>query len=832
MTNQTGEIFLARTQEQAEFRRILQELVGSRLARSLPTFHKLAKRLTPDAEPASTQPQICLFYGEGGMGKSTLSRRLEKIAKQAPFKCQVATVRLDWEDAKRDRTELQVEHDCIEPETVLALLHSKLEKETDKKCLDEFVKTRKALRDAEQKIDAALKKPEVNAAFNKKVIDGGSRAIAAILQKRAGIDVNTTQPYLVTGLEVTMELVDQAKAFVGKSLKKPEQIELFEQPSQKLAQVLGAGIAKVAARKPLVVFLDTYEIVDRPECDAIVRAVMREAGARVVWVVTGRANLAESGKRGGVYVRGYSSEFSEDRLYAKSLSGFGRETILEFFRQAVPGRSLTEGQAEQVDRFSLGIPFVVNEVEAMWRKEVEFEAIVAPVEKAIGENAHLRVIEKASERFLVHCLTEPEDLAAVYALAMMRRPSSELFAAMVDSADVVARVQSLRSRYSFVLESGGLRLSEKLAGFVREYLRSSEMRRAQYRQLNENAMAWLEMRLEQKSVGITDTAELFEEEEIAQLRADWIHHQFWIGEDEGWRTGLTWFVLGWEYAQNWLAAEFAELKEFVGSWSRDGQKRLEVFEKGYQRFIAESNAVEKLIEMLEKHVERKHFSPEFEDECGTIVRLVKGRCLEQQEKYLEALPILFEVDKTIQDKSRQLCKNLASSLAYAGQRLSLVKGRVVPSVEAERVLLRAIELQSGQSEYWRCLGIVQYGLGQHREAHDSFNKALYFNPENAEAYGNLGWISLKRNQISVAKEQCKKALEIDPNLGSAVINYGLILALQSDTESARYYWKRSIDIHCKTGEKNYSAPSTQLSAKNQDMDLLTLKEFLKRVVPL
>lgn len=61
MANPTGDIFLARTEEQKRFREILHELIGSRLARSLPTLNKLAKRLQSEPEPEPTEPFICVY---------------------------------------------------------------------------------------------------------------------------------------------------------------------------------------------------------------------------------------------------------------------------------------------------------------------------------------------------------------------------------------------------------------------------------------------------------------------------------------------------------------------------------------------------------------------------------------------------------------------------------------------------------------------------------------------------------------------------------------------------------------------------------------------------
>ena len=61
------DIFLARTEEQQQFRRMLSALLPSGLRKHFPTFSKVLPQ-----EKADAHPSILLFYGEGGMGKTTL----------------------------------------------------------------------------------------------------------------------------------------------------------------------------------------------------------------------------------------------------------------------------------------------------------------------------------------------------------------------------------------------------------------------------------------------------------------------------------------------------------------------------------------------------------------------------------------------------------------------------------------------------------------------------------------------------------------------------------------------------------------------------------------
>ncbi|MEM9244921.1 MAG: hypothetical protein AAGA67_04150, partial [Cyanobacteria bacterium P01_F01_bin.153] len=376
-----AEFFLGRVEEQRRFREMLKALMGSPLARSFPTVLKGIEKVR-GSRPKSRDPYICLFYGEGGMGKSTLSRRLERIALgelegEGKFQKQFLTVRLDWEKERDRETGLQLGHDSIEPETVLSVLCRVLSEETDSKCFKEFLETQKRLRKAEEKVDRALKQQnQTEQTVDKKLVEGGVRAIATFAHRQFGISDEAAKPYLDGTVGMATELSAQALKLVERSLK-AEEVELFRSSWVRLGRALGSGLAKVAERKPVVVFLDTYEIVDRQGCDLAMREVLGAAGDRVLWVLTGRANLADDEWRGGGNFRGYRSDFSDETLFTKSLAQFSGGEIRQFFEAVVPGKELTEDQAQEIGQFSLGIPFVVRAIADLWRDGVKLEELLA-----------------------------------------------------------------------------------------------------------------------------------------------------------------------------------------------------------------------------------------------------------------------------------------------------------------------------------------------------------------------------------------------------------------------------------------------------------------------
>ncbi|EKU97292.1 hypothetical protein Lepto7375DRAFT_6471 [Leptolyngbya sp. PCC 7375] len=196
-----------------------------------------------------------------------------------------------------------------------------------------------------------------------------------------------------------------------------------------MVEGLGKDIARATQQQPTVIFLDTYEIVDRRVCDYALRQVIQQGRNRVIWAISGRSHLAKSGKWGDQYFRGYGDDFSEAQIYPRELLQFSFREIQEYFEEKVPKTSLTESEAKSIAEFSLGIPFVVNLAAAMCAKGKPITEIVAPVPRKDGETSERdRVIKETCERFLKHCLDIPEtlpDKQLTFSLAMLRRSQME-----------------------------------------------------------------------------------------------------------------------------------------------------------------------------------------------------------------------------------------------------------------------------------------------------------------------------------------------------------------------------------------------------------------------
>lgn len=688
------------------------------LQKHFPTFSKPFAKLKSGSEDAS-RAAILLFYGAGGMGKTSLVRRLRKLV-AVEFKGQVNTLFLDWEDEQKLTLDLQVGHDFIEPETVLSVLRRTLVKAGWGNDLKDYEKTVQALRNTESKVEDALKASQATSELSDKVNQLGAKGLATLIRLYPGagvIDQEKLEATLETTFQVGAEGLYQARRFVQKSLT-PKEYEIYEQPNERLAEALGKGIAKLAERKPLVMLFDTYEIVDRPECDYTLRRLIQESGGLTQWVIAGRSNLADSGQRGSLYFRGYKRDFAETQLYAKSLSEFGLDLIQDYFVEVVPDRPLNEQDADAVTRFSLGIPFVIRQAAVMYREGKPLAEIIAPVEKALlgsDISAYDRVVTETSERFLMHCFSAQEreqDLQAIYALALMRRPDAGLLRAMLDETDLERRLQTLRERYSFILVEQ-LRLDEKLNRFLQGYL-LSDLRRTSGRlqRLNDNALAWLELQLEEKTQGLTDTADKLEDEGIAELVLDLAHHSLWKGEDTGWRYWVPRFVEGWQYKRTWTRSLLEVAEYFKAIFVKEAKKRLGQF-GAVLAGVPDEEAVSRVLDDL-KTLEKRGWCDGAE--LSSILLLKQGQLLQRQGRNQEALAVCTQIARALPGEAVTLKKDLANTFEKIGWAFSVVKGTAVPSQEGNDALAKAIELNPDSGAHLIALGVTQHGLKQNEQA--------------------------------------------------------------------------------------------------------------------
>jgi tetratricopeptide (TPR) repeat protein len=630
-----------------------------------------------------------------------------------------------------------------------------------------------------------------------------------------------------------------------------------------LAEALGHGLQAISAQKPLVLLLDTYEIVDRLECDRVLRMVIKAAGRRVVWAIAGRANLADSYRLSQDYFRGYRDEFSEN-LYVYPMSEFSREQVSEYFAHPEIDVPLSDDAAESVKQFSFGIPFVVQQIAAMCQQGIELATILsAPSADRDDESPREAVVRATSDRFLRYCLDE-HDQKAVYAMAMMRRPDNELLKAMLGVTDLEPEMRSLKARHSFVLLEGkGIRLYDKLESFLQDYLRSGLVGQSpMVRELSDRAVAYLEPRLGEWTQEFTDTADYFESDRIANGLLDLVQFKFWKDVEVGWRYAVPLFVESWQYNRDWQKQLLGIIEAFQVRFDGDSKKRLRIFTKDLGYYSFDTDGWKELLDELEKLAKRGWLDGERKTVRMAILFLQHGRLLYELERYSECLRIYLEAEKLLPETALHLRKDLAENLEMIGGRLLWKEGYAIKSHEAKIAYQKAVKLNCKNSYAWNGLGNISHEFGNHKLAIKSFQKVIELDPKAAHAYNSLGNVYTTLKNYKLAVQSFEKALSLDPldiypynglgivyfvlgNYKSAIKsfqkviediptnaftynNLGNIYKSQGSYELAKQSFHEAININSNLSYPYNGLGYTYLCQDNYDLAITSFQESIKR----
>jgi tetratricopeptide (TPR) repeat protein len=90
-------------------------------------------------------------------------------------------------------------------------------------------------------------------------------------------------------------------------------------------------------------------------------------------------------------------------------------------------------------------------------------------------------------------------------------------------------------------------------------------------------------------------------------------------------------------------------------------------------------------------------------------------------------------------------------------------------------------------------GVAMFQHGYLEQAAESFKQVIAAKPDNADAYYNLGTLSLRRNDLQQARNYLEQTVKLRPNYPEAWNNLGMMAAEQNQYDEAIQDFERSIE---------------------------------------
>ncbi len=772
-----GKPFFGRVEEQKRFRAALREIL--------------------DPPPGEDLPYVFLLYGDGGIGKTTLARRfLDIAAEEVPFAGEFEALWLDWEAERRRSVALQAGREHIAPETLFDTLFAAAQREGWEKHFKTYRETlekrRQAERAAAQVLSGAVERPDLAA-----LRGAGAAAIAKIL--RLGLPIGESgeklsRAFLEAGIRAGAERAYALRQSLEAALRAHlgvEQYDLYVNPLEGLARALADGFRRLARKRPLLVVLDTYEIVDYN--DPWLRRVMRLSGPRALWVLSGRDDLVNSRPFGKTYFKGYAEDWPR-RLAAVNMTQLARDDVSAYFAARVPERPLDEESLEALRRATRGIPLAAAQAAEMWEKGVALADITGEADEAAPAR---QIVEQMTGRYLLHAVA-PEDRRALFALTLARGDLPLLRALLAPpeaeaAFDLNAELRRLERAYASVY-AGEARLHDEPQAFFEAYLRH-DLRRAdpQVRALLERGAAALQDRLARLAAEYDLIEERLEDEDYLHDALALSDFLFWLDEGRAWAWWGPRFVESLAYSPDLRRGLLETAARGRKALSARGKRRLKAMEAA-EGWRPEPEDLEARLRELARLL-RQDGGPEAAERAA-ILDYLRGKARHRQKRYAEALAACEAAERglppegeTLRERLAEALDNLAEELMWPDKTKSAVY-----HPEAVRILRKVTAWQPENGGAWYRLGVALDDSGETEEAIAAFQKAIELDEKSATPWNGLGNVydDLGRHEEATAAYQ--RAIELDEKYAAPWNGLGNVYAGLGRHEEALAAFQKAIAL--------------------------------------
>lgn len=124
--------------------------------------------------------------------------------------------------------------------------------------------------------------------------------------------------------------------------------------------------------------------------------------------------------------------------------------------------------------------------------------------------------------------------------------------------------------------------------------------------------------------------------------------------------------------------------------------------------------------------------------------------------------------------------------------------------EAEQAFHQAVAANPEDADAFYNLGTLYLRRNSPEEAQHNLEQAVKLRPSYVEAWNNLGMLAAQRGNNEAAIANFQRSLELRPSYATALLNLGNVYRRQGDLDAAEKYLKRAGEIDPASAEINYN----------------------------
>jgi tetratricopeptide (TPR) repeat protein len=515
-------------------------------AREQEIFRAVLKSILAQGEPKDSDTGfLVLASGHGGIGKSTLLRRYAAISKgESPedsrFRGKFLTVFIDWDTGEPGSIVPNLTNPT--PERLMSRLangfYSAVNDWREKRMV------RKAFKDFYNELTVARRRSGVS---------DPNQAAGGISTRQASAAIAGDIAGAVVGLAgvapLALPVTNAATLAFGKvgdvfdtRREVREMAAGGTDPLESCREALAAGIRKIARTRPVVIVLDTCELLGGAAW--ALRTLIQTCGLNVCWVIGIRLEPRESAADDSETIR-YLQSVEPARCQLLELRGFDVEAIRSFISaHRLPGEADAAAIAG-LKRVTHGIPLAVALAVRILKTGARLDDLISEASPSDDSAWIVRVL---AERYLRHVTRVPAlaaDLPLLQGISLFPDMANDyrLLAALwgMPGSQVRARLRELALRHDFIftgrLGSPQNVMHKDIRDTLRKHLREPD-ERISVREMNQNAISYLKEEL--RASGLTNIERQLNPDEQDEHASTWqantaalLWHTFWVDAAEG-----------------------------------------------------------------------------------------------------------------------------------------------------------------------------------------------------------------------------------------------------------------------------------------------------------